>query len=467
MMFSWLFGKRAAEPEQVKAAPAADLILSSSDSGLPLSTSASFARAGEQVSAFKGWTFACVHAIASRCAGQAVRVGLQGRAGVVPRRARLVASPLLKSAPLPGVSPLESHPLLDLLNDPNDLQIAWSLWYTTVASLELTGRQLWYVPQRGDENGEPKIFPIPTPWLVGFNGSTRFESFRIRPPGQVEETLIPADEACYFFYPHPCDPRESASPLQAAALAVAADDEIQRSQLAGFKNGIFPRHLLVLGKQANADGTTPAPVTLTGNQKEQLLTAVRQHYAGAAKSGNPLIVGDGLIESVQKLSATPNEMDWGDSSKLTKERICEIFGVSPAILGAVGDVNRASSLAADLHMAATINPKLRLLGDTVTEWIARPRIDDALRVWFDRYEPRDEDLELKKFDLACRYGGPTLNEVRAFAGLPEVDWGDVPISVSSGIDDAIAGLVDQRFASIGAETVFSGKRVNGHNILTN
>jgi hypothetical protein len=112
-----------------------------------------------------------------------------------------------------------------------------------------------------------------------------------------------------------------------------------------------------------------------------------------------------------------------------------------------------------------LNPKLRLLGDTLTEWLC-PRIDPALRVWFDPYCPRDFEAELKRYDLLARYGAIELNELRQWAGLPPMDYGDVATTAPAAIDDAIAGIVDARFASIGADVTFNGKR-NGHDILTN
>lgn len=61
--------------------------------------------------------------------------------------------------------PLESHVLLDALNDPSDLMTAWQLMFSTVASLEITGRSLWWI-QRGKRNGRDMILPIPIPWIV-------------------------------------------------------------------------------------------------------------------------------------------------------------------------------------------------------------------------------------------------------------------------------------------------------------
>jgi phage portal protein BeeE len=389
--------------------------------------------AAEQLRHFRGWPFACVHAVASRIAGQAVNIGAVSKAK--PMRGTRAATPA-------GVEAIDSHPLLDLLSDPNDLQIAWSLWYFTAASLELTGRCLWYVPAT-----EPvRIYPLPTSWLTGFEGTTRFEAFKVRPPGMAQEQTIDADEAVYFSYPSPADPHAAASPLQAAAAAVTADDAIAASQVAAFERGIFPHHAIIIGKKVGPDGNSlDARPRLNDAQRRQLINTIREYHRGASKSGEPLIL-DGLIEDVKRMSNAPSEMDWMESGKATKARIMQTFGVNPIILGEVEGANRASSFAAEEHLASTINPKLRLIGGTLTEWLAPRFASDGqkLVVWFDPYQPRDAEMELKRMDLLGRHGAATVNDLRTWGGLPPVDWGDAPAGRADQLATAIEAAVDGR-----------------------
>lgn len=184
-------------------------------------------------------------------------------------------------------------------------------------------------------------------------------------------------------------------------------------------------------------------------------------YAGVNKTGEPLIL-DGLIEQVVKISQSAAECDYLDSGKATKARICQIFGVNPIILGELEGANRASSLAAEEHLASTINPKLRLMGETLTEYLG-PRYGNIV-LWFDRYEPRDVEMELKRMQLLAQFGALELNELRSWGGYPPVDYGNVPLAQSGGIDSGIASMIDQRLAAIGAGQVFSGGK-NGHAVL--
>jgi len=416
------------------ASATGEQIFASTSGGLPFAERRGTGNAQEQLRNFHSWVFACVHAIASRIAGQAVHVGRPKR--IRPSKAATLV-------------PEETHPLLSLLNDPNDLQIAWSLWYWTVASLELTGRALW-LHVEDDEGGRDQLLPIPTPWIVSMTGALTFDSFLIRPPNSADEYEISADEAVYFYYPHPSGPRDWCSPLQAAAFAADADIEIQRSQAAAFRHGVFPHLALIVGKtpDGNASQFGGHRPRLSGAQRKQLVRSIQQLYAGAVKAHEPLIL-DGLIESVQKLSMGPAEMDWKDSGALVKARLTQCFGVSPLLLGETQDGNRAAALAAELHMAGTLNPKLRLIGDTITEWLA-PRFaggQQGLRVWFDPYVPDDAEMRLKYRSLMAQYGAVTKDELRAWGGEPPLPHGTgtflIDGTATGGIEGAINRHVQQ------------------------
>jgi phage portal protein BeeE len=405
-------------------------ILATSRSGLPMGERTSTAGAAQQLAAFRGWPFACIHALASRIAGQQIHVGIQ-RPEVTAR------------GPLPRRELFDS-PLLTLLNDPNDLQIAWSLWYFTVASLELTGKCLWW---RVEIDKRDQLLPIPTSWLTGMQGSTRFEAFTIRPPGDAEEYSIDADDAVYFFYPSPTGLRDSVSPLQAAAYAVDTDDQIQRSQLAAFHNGIFPKHAIIVGKNAGPDGSvnTGTRPRLTGPQRRQLIRAVLDLYRGSVRDGSPIIL-DGLVEDIKRLSLGPAEMDWTESGKSVKARITQIFGVNPIVLGEIESANRASSLAAEEHLASTINPKLRLLAGTLNEWLCPhyPAQAGKLVCWFDEYTPRDAEMELRRMQLLGQFGAVTPDELREWAGLPPLPGGlgGLPLTPPLGVETALERMID-------------------------
>jgi phage portal protein BeeE len=432
----------------------ADELLATTRGGVP-TRRANMGNAAEQLQAFKGWVYAAVRPIAQRIAGQPIHVGRKGKA-------KLVRS---KAAMPDGVDELPTHPLLDALNDPNELMVKWSLIYTLVASMELTGRQLWWLPEL---DGRRRIFPIPTSWIEGIVGSTSYAAFKVRPPNSAEAETLDSSECFYACYAHPGDPHGVISPLQAAAAAVDADEQIQVSQSAMFHRGIHPTHAIIVGKHTDAGGGTVGGSlgrpTLTGPQRRQLIDSIRQLYAGAYKHGEPLIL-DGMIEDVKRLSNTAAEMDWLDSSKFLKARITQAFGTNPVVMGEIESVNKASSLAAEDHFAKfTVNPKIELLSQCLTEFLGPIFSADGERliVWIEPYCPKDDDLDIRRMQLVAQFGGVELNELRTWAGLPPVDWGNAPVSPARGVADGIASMIDSQLAAIGSRELFA--KSNGHDL---
>lgn len=377
-----------------------------------LSQRTDMTRAGEQLKHFTSWVFAAVRLVATRVAGQPIRVGV-----VRGRRARMNSA---KQAIPSNVQAIEGHPILDCLADPNDLMTAWALIYSTVASLELTGQALWWLPMQG---GRRRIYPIPSSWIESVEGSINFQRWLIRPPNHAGDPLpIDADEAMYASYPHPADPRLPFSPLQAAGAAVDADASIISSQRAMFGRGIHPSHAIIIGEEGEASKRP----RLTAAQQEQIIRPIRQRYAGTTRHGEPIIL-DALIRDIKTLSNSVKEMDYLASGKDIKERILQAFGVSPILLGQVEGANRASAAVADeIFCANKVNPLIRLLSETMTEWLT-PLFSDGgekLAVWIEPAAAKNDELMLKKWQLLVQAGVADVNEMRAAFGFKRIDIGD-------------------------------------------
>lgn len=384
-----------------------------------------FSHAKEQLSYYRGWVYACVRAIGQTIAGQELKVGR------TPSKSRTRSKSHLQA------EELDDHELLALLHRPNDLMTSAGLIYSTVASLELTGRSLWYID---DSDGRDCIFPIPTHWIVKIGGNANYETFHLRPPGYAGEPVrIPGQQCVYFHYPHPGDPRGAYSPLQGAAMSVLSDESIEHSQRASFEQGINPKHALMIARITGPDGKpTAARHELTGSQKNQLVQSLRKAYAGTGKHGDPLIL-DGLIDRIEVLSRTPTEMDYTGSANGIKERICQAFGVNPIILGEIEGANRASALEAESHFCKhTINPKITLLNEVMTT--AFSRAYDGIVVWMDHCVPHDVEAELRRYELVARNGVATPNELRALAGLSAIELSEFD-SISWNVSDEVKQAV--------------------------
>jgi phage portal protein BeeE len=213
-----------------------------------------FSTAKGQLQAFRSWVFAAIRPIANRIAAQPVKVG------------RVKGKARLATKAVGNVTELDRHPILDLIANPNDIQTGWGLVWATVASINLTGKAFWWVP-----DGNEQLYMIPCQWITGFTGTTKFKSWKVQAPGTGETIHIPADRVVYFSLPSPSDPWGAVSPLQAAAEAVNNDDDIQRSQRAAFKRGIFPATAIIVGKQPVENVPGGLRPHLTAAQQRQII----------------------------------------------------------------------------------------------------------------------------------------------------------------------------------------------------
>jgi HK97 family phage portal protein len=363
--------------------------------------------AAQQLSAFRSWTFAAVRLTATRVAGQPLRVGVV-KAGRV--RGSKQAAP---------AEPLDQHPILTLLDDPNPTQTGWSLIYSMVASLELTGQCLLWLPMEGERR---QAYYIPSSWIEETVGGAKYEGWKIRPPNYAGEPIpISADDAVYCIYPNPADPRLPYSPLMAAAAAVDCDSNIITSQASQFRRGWHPSHAIIIGEE----GESKRVPRLTDAQQQQLLRPLLQRYSGTYNHGHPIIL-DALVKDIKALSTSIKEMDYLTSGRDVKERILQAFGVSPILLGQVEGANRASATVADeIYTGNKINPLLRLLSETLTAWLS-PMFSnkgEKLAVWFEPAIVRNEEYELRKWQLLVQAGSADINEMRQAFGFKNIDIG--------------------------------------------
>lgn len=409
----------AARRYSAKAA-GAELPMGSGAGGLAFDDGRASGNAEAQIDHFRDWVFACVRAIAQRIAGQPIRV-----ARVASKSGRRSAKQIISGRA--DLEPLDDHPLLDVLADPNEPMIGSTLLYVTVASLELTGRAHWWLR---DGDGRKEIWPLPSHWVEPDHSAGLFSHFKVQPPGVASPFTVPAGEMAYFSYPDPKNPITGAlSPLQATARAVVADKAIQGSQVAAFERGMFPGMAIIAG---NTDGGNGGPPMLEKHQRQQIVNAIKTYHSGWWNAGEPLIL-DALIRDVKPLTNKPAEMDWLNSGKLTKSRIFQAFGVNPIVVGEIENANRAQAAVAESSFCAnTLNPKISLLSQALTEWVgpAFAQPGEALAVWIEPAVANDDELTAKEWEAALRTGVVTRNEYRRERlGLPPLTGvdGDKPL----------------------------------------
>jgi len=395
-------------------------ILAGSTSGLGLNRP-KLSRAKEQYSHFRGWAYVAIRTIASRIAGQDVFVA---RVLDKPKVGRKLFLPQSLKGLGDRLEPLERHPLLDALDSPNQLMTRWPLMFSTVASLLITGRSYWWLVE---VDGQLQIWPIPSHWLEPSDKLRN--AWKLRPDLGIGEHELPAEDVASFVLPDPSNPFGSISPLQAQAAAVATDEAIQDSQYKAFQNGVNPQLAIRVGRLPGAvQGEAGQRPILEPEQRQQLVDAILRLHSGEAKKHHPLIV-DGLIEGFDKLSNSPQEMDFLDSGAATKARIFQSFGVNPIISGEIADANRAQAVVAGQQFCEnTLNPLVELLSQSMTRWLGNrlSAQDEKLLAWVAPCVAGDPEQKLAEWKTARTNGDVTPNEYRKhILNLEGIAGGDV------------------------------------------
>lgn len=287
------------------------------------------------------------------------------------------------------------------------------------------GNCFWYVaPQSvgATRLGTPgEIWLIPTPWVRIVPDRERFvKEYRVTASG-VEESFSP-DEIIHLKYPNPLDPHYGLSPLQANALTVDANTELLKSRYQTFLAGQRPGVVLQTEQ------------TLTDQTVSRLEEKISAKFGGRDNWHRPLVLEQGLKASPWTL--TPAEMDFLNSSRMTRDEILAVFRVPPPITGVVENMGLGADIwfgARVMFCEGTIQPKLDLIGQALTRDLAGRYGPDVV-VSFPDCSPRNQDQRRKDDELDARLGLRTFNEIRKGRGLepfsdPQFDRPILPASL--------------------------------------
>lgn len=385
---------------------------------------------------FKHWVYVAINAITTRVAGQPYCAGTLVGTAKSPQKTdgRKVAKrslPIsLKQMTGGGVEiePIIDHDILDFLQTPNNVQGKAEFLATIIINLMVTGQAYVVagkVKASDDVNGfGMEAWAVPTTAITAKHdkGKGLFSSYELKWDAQSEAMPLPKEAVCRLYFPDPKDPKGCISPMLSQLPAIKVDSAIQKSQAAMFERGIWPNVVLTVGRTPGADGKLGVRPSLNGKQRNQMVRAVRQLWKqDVTSNGDPAIV-DGLIESIHKLSNTPAEMDWMQSGDQVKSRIFQAFKVNPYVVGDQTANSRAQAAVAEQTFCTqAVNPLIDMISDKLLNKFLAGLFDESetLVLWLEEASPKDEDLNLRKWDLGVRNGGASPNDYRTnVLGLP-------------------------------------------------
>jgi phage portal protein BeeE len=422
--------ERAAESAIAKAGQASvdvgSVSAATQSRGLPGWGSNQSTNAAEHYRYFRHWVYVCVNAIARRVACQPWQAGQIEGATDNPERGfsslqHKVPSNIWQRTNTPNqeLSVIASHDVLDLLSRPNPIQKQFEFLYLSTCNLLLTGESYWLGGQVSTEDGlQMQLWSLPTSWIYPDHTDGLFSKYFLRPSGSSDAIPVPAECVVRTYYPNPSDLASVYSPLESAISAIRVDDYIQRSQRDMFERGIHPNLLVSIAK--NQEGRRPR---LTGAQNRQIIRTLREIWSNTVNIGDPAII-DGMVEKIEKLHLTPQEMDWQTSGEIVKHRIMQAYGVNPIVVGEVVRVTQAQAVVAEQNFNTNVaNPIINAFSESATDflgpWYETPK---RLVLWIENAHAVDREQRLREYVEGLKADAITQTEFRSeVLGLPPLD----------------------------------------------
>jgi HK97 family phage portal protein len=237
----------------------------------------------------------------------------------------------------------------------------------------------------------------------------------------ITKVRIPAENMAHTRFPNPCNNYVGLAPLSAAAMA--ADRDVDMDIYEGSLN-------------ANHGRPDFAVILKDGGDNKSNVDAYAKEWkakwAGVANSGRPMFTGGDV--DIKNLGFSPREMAFLQGRKLTADQIFAAFDI-PAALARAEGVNRAT-METSVYMwhRFGILPRLRMSEAVLNEQLIVRYNEPRLFVAYDNPVESDREFEMKKTDTMIKNYTLTINEARNAEGLESVDWGDVPLVPSSGLE---------------------------------
>lgn len=347
------------------------------------------------------------------------REGFMGNA-IVYRCVRMTAE-TAASVPLllyRGEEEIPVHPLLDLINRPNPIQVGPEFLEALFGHLLVAGNS--YVeavaidgevrelhPLRPDRM---KIVPSADGWPEAFEYTVAGRTVRL-----AGEDVPGVRSILHMKLFHAANDHYGMSPLEAAATAIDLHNTAARWNKALLDNSARPSGALVYTAR---DGN------LTAEQYERLKAELEQGFQGAVNAGRPLLLEGGL--DWKSMSLSPKDMDFLESKNAAAREIALALGVPPMLLGIPGDNTYANMAEATRgYWRQTVIPLVGRTSKALSRWLSPAWGSDLeLRPDFDAVEALSSEREAlwARLDKSTFL---TLNEKRAAAGYSPIDGRDV------------------------------------------
>jgi HK97 family phage portal protein len=309
---------------------------------------------------------------------------------VVHRSVRLIAE---TASAIPwllyeGTDALDAHPLLDMLERPNQRQAGASFLEALYGHLLLSGNAYVEMISAGGANGgegarelhllRPDRVTVLTdasgwPTALEYREGSGRRRMALRQAQDEGSGPSASSGALHLSLFHPLDEHYGFAPLEAALMALDIHNAAGRWNKALLDNSARPSGALVYAPKEGGN--------LSDEQFDRLKAELEDGYSGVSRAGRPLLLEGGL--DWKAMGLTPKDMDFIEAKHTAARDIALAFGVPPMLLGIPGDNTYANYHEANrAFYRMTVLPLVARTAKEFSAWLA-PDFGEGLRVWYD------------------------------------------------------------------------------------
>ena len=295
-----------------------------------------------------------------------------------------------------GTAELDEHPLLKLLERPNQRQAGAAFLEALYGYLLISGNAFVELIEAGEGARELHLLrPDRVTVATDAAGWPAMLEYR---EGARKRTvpLGIAGGALHLALFHPLDDHYGFAPLEAALTALDTHNSAARWNKALLDNSARPSGALVY---APKDGGN-----LSDEQFDRLKGELEDGYSGSTRAGRPLLLEGGL--DWKAMSLTPKDMDFIEAKHSASRDIALAIGVPPMLLGIPGDNTYANYQEANrAFYRMTVLPLVGRTAKELSAWLG-PVFGEGLRLWYDA--DRVDGLSVERDALWTRVGAATF-----------------------------------------------------------
>ena len=346
------------------------------------------------LTAYKGWVYACVTAIASHVSG--IELKLYSRKKVRGED---------------EIEEVKDHEELSILRHINNFMTFNQITEVTETYNQLAGEAYW-AKLRGPTGKVVELWPLRPDWVSVLPSSSDYiRGYVYKPDGMAKGVEFDRKDIVPFKDLDPKNAYRGQGIVKAVAMAIDIDEFASDWVRTFFYNSALPGLVFTTDKK------------LRDVEIERFLKQWNTKFRGRRNSHKIAFLGGGL--KPEPITKSPSEMSFLSMKKDMRDEILAGFKVPKSVLGLTEDVNRANAEATVRQfIEGTVKPRMIKLATHLNEFFLTEWPDEDLFFDFTDPVPSDRELDLKIYDNALKNGWMTINEVRDLEKLIPVQGGD-------------------------------------------